>query len=140
MSAIQFFVRGHPVGQGSKRHVGRGILIESSKDLQPWRQAIAHAAAAEANGSKLTGPLELHVCFWFQRPSSHFGTGRNAGYVKGKAPSWREQNPDLDKLLRALFDGLTASGIIRDDRFIARVVAEKRFGDPGVLVEVRELG
>ena len=26
--------------QGSKRHVGRGIMIESSKRVKPWRDAV----------------------------------------------------------------------------------------------------
>ena len=54
-------------------------------------------------------------------------------------PKWREQNPDVDKCIRALFDALVVSGVIIDDRFIVRVEAEKRYGDPGVLVEVKEL-
>jgi crossover junction endodeoxyribonuclease RusA len=136
---IHFFVRGHPKAQGSKRHVGRGVLVEMSKDLLPWRKAIADECAAAANGRKLLGPISVRAVFWFSRPANHFGTGRNAGQLKASAPAWRDANPDTDKLLRALFDGLTASGVILDDRFIAHVEADKRYGDPGVLVEVKEL-
>lgn len=37
---------GTPAPQGSKRHVGRGVMIESSKNLKPWREAVKYAALA----------------------------------------------------------------------------------------------
>lgn len=142
MSEIQFFVPGKPAAQGSKRMLKRGtkiVMVEMSRDLAPWRQAIAEYAKAEANGQKFEGPLKLQLVFWFQRPASHFGTGRNAGNLKESAPKWRASVPDLDKLIRAVGDGLAASGVIPDDRFIATVYAEKRYGDPGVLVNLQTL-
>ena len=35
---LSFVVLGSPVGQGSKRHVGNGVMMESPK-LKPWRLA-----------------------------------------------------------------------------------------------------
>jgi crossover junction endodeoxyribonuclease RusA len=137
MSGIQFFVPGKPAAQGSKRHVGHGVMVEMLKDLAPWRQAIAEYAKAEAKGEQLLGPLRLRAIFWFPRPASHFGTGRNQWNLKKRAPTYRDANPDLDKLLRALCDGLTASGVIRDDRYIVKVEAEKRYGTPGVLCNLQ---
>lgn len=138
-SEIQFFVPGKPVAQGSKRHVGRGIMVEMAKDLAPWRQAIAEYAKLAAGSEQMLGPLRLRVVFWFARPASHYGTGRNQGNLKKSAPIYRDANPDLDKLLRAVCDGLTASGVIRDDRYIVEMYGEKRYGDPGVLVNLQQL-
>src|SRR4030095_5083797 len=92
---VQFFVPGYPKAQGSKRHVGHGIMVEMSKDLEPWRQAIAVEASKAANGTRFTGPIQVRFCFWFQRPKSHYGTGRNAGGVKASAPSYRASSPDI---------------------------------------------
>lgn len=136
---LQFFVAGHPKGQGSKRHVGRGVMVEMSKDLGPWRRAIAEVASQEADGRYFAEGVEVRAVFWFQRPGAHYGTGRNAGYVKRSAPNYRTSTPDVDKLVRALLDALVIGGVLRDDRFVVRVEAEKRYGDPGVLVEVRTL-
>ena len=55
MSRIEFFVEGIPASQGSKRHVGRGILIESSKRVKPWRSDV-RIAAQEARGDRLPVP------------------------------------------------------------------------------------
>lgn len=136
---ITFFVSGHPKAQGSKRHVGKGVMVEMSKDLGPWRRAIATEATEAAEGRKLVGPIGVRAKFYFHRPKGHYGTGRNAGYLKKSAPTYKTSAPDVDKLCRALGDALTISGVILDDRLIARIEAEKRYGDPGVLIEVSEL-
>ena len=44
MTRVEFTVLGVPAPQGSKRHVGRGVLVESSNALGPWRDAVAWAA------------------------------------------------------------------------------------------------
>jgi crossover junction endodeoxyribonuclease RusA len=134
-SALQFFCPGHPKAQGSKRHVGRGIMVESSKDLAPWRQAVAEYARRE--GTRFSAPVYLQLCFWFQRPASHYGTGRNAGKLKRTAPMFREKQPDLDKCIRAVCDALVIAQTIPDDRWIVKLYAEKRYGDPGVLVSLQ---
>ena len=46
MGALTFRVYGTPAPQGSKRHVGRGVMVESSKKVAPWRQDVVAAAAA----------------------------------------------------------------------------------------------
>lgn len=134
---LQFFVPGHPKAQGSKRHVGRGVMVESSKDLAPWRQAITEYARKEEQ--RFAGPVFLQLCFWFQRPSGHFRTGRYAGSLKPSAPLFRDKQPDIDKCVRAVCDALVVAGTLRDDRLIVKLYAEKRYGDPGVLVNLQEL-
>lgn len=138
---VQFFVSGTPRAQGSKRHVGHGIMVEMSKDLGPWRQAIASEASAirSLERKQFTVPVQVQFVFWFKRPQSHLRTGKYAGDVKLTAPKWQSSAPDVDKLCRAVGDALTISGLILDDRLIARIHAEKRYGDPGVLIRVEEL-
>ena len=65
---VQFFVRGTPRAQGSKRHVGHGIMVEMSKDLAPWRQAIA-AEAAQHNGDDVRRPRPGPVRLLVQAPA-----------------------------------------------------------------------
>ena len=138
---VQFFVPGHPKAQGSKRHVGRGIMVEASKDLPAWRTAIASEASAVRHVSKtvFSQPVRVRFVFWFQRPQSHYRTGKYAGQVKLSAPSVHSSAPDIDKLCRAVGDALTISGLIVDDRLIAKIEAEKRYGDPGVLINLQLL-
>jgi crossover junction endodeoxyribonuclease RusA len=136
---VQFFIRGDPKPQGSKRHVGRGIMVESSKGLKPWREKIVKRAIEEADGVVFEGPVGIRCVFFIARPQAHYRTGKHAGTVKLNAPRWRDQYPDIEKLLRGLFDGLQTSGLIPDDSHVCDVQASKVYGDPGCLVEVREL-
>lgn len=114
---------GIPQQQGSKRHVGRGIMIEANKELPRWRRdAILQCQTSQA---KYTGPVMVDVTFWFPRPASHYGTGRNAGTVRATAPLVKTSAPDLDKLQRAVGDVLTQSGLLLDDRLIVEWSARK---------------
>lgn len=125
---VRFFVPGLPIAQGSKRHVGHGIMVEMSKKLPAWRNDV-RLAGIEAMGQRppLADAVFLHLTFVFPRPKAHFGTGRNAGQLKPTAPVHVTKAPDLDKLVRAVGDALT--GIVwRDDAQVAVLEAHKVFG------------
>ena len=42
--SFTFTVLGTPAPQGSKRHVGKGVMVESSRGCKPWRQDVRHTA------------------------------------------------------------------------------------------------
>lgn len=137
---IELVVPGEPVAQGSKRPVGRGVGIESNRErLLPWRQAIANQASeAMAGREPFAGPVAVEASFHFRRPLAHFGTGRNADALKPSAPIVRASKPDLDKLLRAIFDGM-AGIVYRDDGQVVDVYACKHYGAPSVRIRVWEV-
>jgi crossover junction endodeoxyribonuclease RusA len=123
--SFTFVAYGLPAPQGSKRHVGNGVLVESSQNVKPWRTDVKHAALAclplDWNAS---GPVSLSIIFRFKRPASHIGK-------KGVRPSAPQHNTsarhgDLDKLQRATFDALTGVAF-NDDRQVVSVNASKRY-------------
>lgn len=133
-------VVGLPAPQGSKRAIlhkssGRPIVVESSKRVGPWREAVKFAAleARERRGQPrhqtFTEPLAVDLVFRLVRPKGHYGTGRNAAVVKPKAPRWPWTKPDLDKLIRSTLDALKDAGVYRDDALIVQVVAQKVYAD-----------
>src|SRR5690606_26788393 len=116
--ALMVRVYGIPAPQGSKRHVGGGRMIESSKKVGPWREAVKSAVLAVTGGAPTTldgEPVEIAMTFYLPRPKSHYGTGRNAGRVRDSAPTEPTTKPDLDKLVRSTLDALTDVGVLRDD-------------------------
>lgn len=116
---LTFAVRGVPAAQGSKRHVGGGVLVESSKKVKPWRSDVK-AAAEEAMADSwppLVGPVEISVGFRFTRPKSVPVT---------KRPRMTTA-PDLDKTIRSTLDALTAAGVWRDDSQVVKITAWKRY-------------
>jgi len=144
---IEFRVFGLPAPQGSKRYVGRGIMVESSKKVRPWRNDVIAASQLSYKQEPLHCPVAIELTFFFPRPKSHFRTGKYAGMLKENAPLWTTSNADgdLDKLCRATLDSLSqkSGGIILiDDSICARLTAEKRYvlqEPPGCLVRVVEL-
>jgi len=62
-------------------------------------------------------PLMVQVIFYFQRPKTHFGTGRNAGKLKASAPRWHTKKPDKDNLEKMVYDALNKV-FWRDDSII----------------------
>lgn len=139
MIVTEFTVHGLPAPQGSKRHVGRGIMIESSKNVKPWREAVKHAALDAIDGnSPVEGPIRLSIVFWMPRPKSHYGTGRNASVLKSSAPFWCARTPDLSKLVRSTEDALTDAGVWRDDAQVVQLKVTKVYTEnaPGATVTV----
>ena len=50
LGAVTFRVEGMAAApQGSKRHVGKGVMIESCKAVKPWRLLVAQAAMARCD-------------------------------------------------------------------------------------------
>ena len=143
--SFTFQVIGLPAPQGSKRHVGRGIMVESSKAVQPWRQDVKYAAErslpSDWDPSK---PTAISVVFRFKRPQGHYGTGRNAGQLKASAPSHAvsAQLGDIEKLVRSTHDALIGIAF-DDDRQVVDLICQKRYtvGDEpmGATISITQL-
>lgn len=126
----EFFVPGKAAPQGSKRHVGRGILIESSKELGPWRERVALAAhAVTTQMAEKSRPVGVDILFIMPRPTST---------PKTKTPP-AVKRPDLDKLTRAILDALTGISY-EDDSQVTYMSLKKRLSQvgeqPGAEIEV----
>ena len=127
MSSVTFRVGGTPRPQGSKRHVGGGRLVESSKGLKSWRPAVTVAATVAMGGrAPFEGPVQCDVTFWMPAPKR----------LTRRFPTVR---PDIDKLERAIYDAM--SGVVYvDDSQIIRHVVRKLYGSPGCQVTVEQIG
>lgn len=111
----EFFVQGTPVPQGSLRSSGRGVLFYSNdKELKPWRRSIATAARESYNGEfGIDLPVYVRAKFLFDQ-------------LKKPKP-YKTSAPDLDKLVRALLDGITDSGIYCDDSRVVGIHTTKEY-------------
>jgi Holliday junction resolvase RusA-like endonuclease len=123
---ITFTVAGMaPAPQGSKRWVGNA-MIESSKNVKPWRYLVQQAAVA-VNHPTITGPVSLSCVFLFPRPKSHF---TSKGTIKPSAPTFHSVKPDGSKCLRSTEDALVDAGLLQDDARIAISSYTKRYATP----------
>jgi crossover junction endodeoxyribonuclease RusA len=140
MSRLAFTVLGTPAPQGSKRHVGKGVMVESSKTLRPWRDIVAWTAKDARGQHTYDGPVNLNLTFTLARPKTHFRTGKHHAELRNDAPTFHPKKPDVDKLVRAIMDALTTAGVWNDDSQVATLHARKVYGDtPGVEISVEDL-
>jgi Holliday junction resolvase RusA-like endonuclease len=143
---LRFSVHDLPRPQGSKRHVGNGIMVESGgQPLRNWREAVKQAALdnVEQDHHPFDGPVFLSVLFYLPRPKCHYRTGKNAHLLRDAAPPYPHHKPDLDKLARSCCDSLTAAGVWTDDSRVVTIAASKVYCDerrptPGAMVVVME--
>lgn len=113
--------------QGSLKFIhGRPIHVRAS-DLAAWRADIARNA--ELFGYKpVEGGVKVSCTFVFHRPKS----------VKNRTMPWVK--PDLDKLIRAVLDGLTGVAYV-DDSQVTLLKASKVYGGTeGVWLEIEQIG
>jgi len=131
---IKIRVYGLPAPQGSKKHIGRGILIESSKKVKPWRKEVLVATldSRDFSGQVINKACQVSLEFLIPRPRSHYGTGRNRSRLKPSAPKYCTSNRhgDIDKLCRSTIDGISVTSggaLIQDDSLIVKLTASKRY-------------
>jgi crossover junction endodeoxyribonuclease RusA len=120
---LRLFVAGNPAPQGSKRHVGGGVLVESCKRLPDWRKDV-RAACLDVDGQpkmRFDGAVALHLEFVLYRPKS---------LPKTKPTPPATKKPDLDKVARAIFDAMKTAGVVRDDSYIVFSTLHKRLAEP----------
>lgn len=119
-------VRGNPAAQGSHKYVGhrkgRAVLIESSKRLPAWRIAVQDAALQHLQPIPPGVPVRVEIHFVMPRPKSLPKSRPTPPAVK--------RIGDLDKLCRAILDGLDGPAYA-DDSQVTVLVADKRIAEPG---------
>lgn len=114
---VELRIYGEPQPQGSKTgfvnpRTGRMVMTEGRRPeareaFKDWRGGVSAAAKqwqAERGGvAPIDAPVTVDVTFWLTKGSS--------------LPKWRWlpwSRPDIDKLARAVLDGITGT-LIRDD-------------------------
>jgi len=128
MRSLAFQVFGDPIPQGSKRAFvvkQRAVVVDDNKaTLRSWRSAVTDAARAELNGEAPDlGPIRVTLMFFLRQPKR----------PKAVVPIVK---PDVDKLARAVLDGMTDAGVFRDDSQVTTLTARKRYTTEAPCVRV----
>lgn len=139
LTELVFSVVGQPRQQGDKAaaitKTGRPFVYEQQdRQRKDWRSDVIREARAALDGREGFGntPVEVWLTWVFPRIQR----------LKPTDPLVYSNTPDGDKLERAVWDGLTQSTVIGDDRYIARWHGQKRYSSgssndpPGVHVRI----
>lgn len=129
---LEIIVHGEAKPQGSKRgfvtKTGKVAMVEmAGTALKSWREAIALIAQIESkkqNWELTTEPVTVEAVFYMKKPQK----------PKFVLPGVR---PDIDKLTRALLDGLTqAKTVYLDDSQVCFLQASKLYGEPRAEIKI----
>lgn len=119
--AISFHVAGVPAPKGSRivghNRRGQSYTRPASRREKPWTEAVALVARANRLAVPLLPPYAVELAFAMPCPARPSHPHPTRG--------------DLDKLVRAVLDGLTRGGLILDDRHVTDLAATKRWASPG---------
>lgn len=130
---ITLEVFGDPAPQGSKRVFNGRVVEAAGQKLKVWRKAIADACLPFTDQNIWLGPIRLEVDFYLARPKT----------VKQNKRPFPIVPPDLDKLIRAVGDGIGQSEMIwGDDSQIVELSGSKRYADdrdPGAIIRIIQL-
>ena len=142
---IAVYVPGEPAGQGRPRAWARMVGgkpragVYSPKNSDAWRGAARTIMQQQVGAGRnpLAGPLFVRVRFAFALPKSKH---RKRHPIETETA--HTSKPDVDNLLKALFDAGTGVLWLDDDQ-ITKLVAEKVYAAQGhgpyVTIEVEEL-
>lgn len=118
-TVVEFFIPGIPVPQGSKTAfvVGRRAVVTDANrtKLKPWRDVVA---INSDRGITFDCPVSVELTFVMPKPLK---------------PRWSTPavKPDVDKLTRAVFDGLTDGGLLADDARVVRMLCVEEYAGEG---------
>lgn len=140
MSTIRFTVPGQPIGKGRPRATTRGgsARLYTPQRTRDYEGLIGmHGALAMAGRPPLVGPLAVVLDIRLQVPAS-WSRAKRADALAGRLlPTGK---PDKDNVIKAIYDGLNGVCWV-DDAQICEGVQRKRYADePGVVVEIEEIG
>lgn len=124
--SVRVVVEGRPAPKGSRIAArtkdGKPYTYPASKYEAPWVAAVAEATRQVMRREDTIEPpyaVELEFLIGMPRPDN---------WRKAGSPSYpAKTGGDLDKLARAVIDGLVKGGAMTDDRHVVELHASKRW-------------
>ena len=138
---INQHIKGTPKAQPRVKATmrGRHAGVYTPKTADEWKHAVAFSLRPYS-GRMIEGSFTAELCFFFARPKSHYGTGRNKHSLKDSAPGKHTQKPDVDNLAKAVLDVLTNIKFWKDDSQLVKLTIRKAWDDAmdeGMMIDVR---
>ena len=72
--------------------------------------------------------IEVCIKAFFNRPKSHYGTGKNAGKLKASAPEYCVVNKDVDNIAKIVLDALNKIAYV-DDKQVVSLTVSKQYAE-----------
>ena len=132
MTLFECVIPGQPQGKGRPKFVRATGRAYTPKGTAEWERSAALIMRNEYGGSPIDEPVVARVVAVFSRP----GRLMRKKDEDGRMPC--TVKPDIDNVVKCALDALTMAGVLRDDKVVWKVVAEKLYASKteGPSVEV----
>lgn len=130
---------GKPRGQGSlhmitRQQAGKKAFGKYSDPVIEHRNAIISGLVGLWGETPPQNVAVVQLLFVFDRPVNQtlpVNSKRSVPMLRDTAPTYHVDKPDLDKLVRLVFDALTIAEVLTDDCVVVNLDAAKRWADLG---------
>ena len=126
IAIIYFEIKGTPKPLQRHRHFGRRAYDPSKKDKKQFYLL----SSEHKPDTPITKAIRLGVVFYFNRPKSHYRTGKFSYLLKDDAPAYHTKTPDTSNLDKFVEDALQPN-FYKDDSQIIELKAEKYYVSHG---------
>lgn len=125
------------------------IIVREDKNMRVWRRACTMLVKNLYKGPFYKTPIKVDVTFFMEtpekikkEPSERSRQSTKEKFIKFvNELIWHDKKPDIDNLVKAVFDSITKSDKVwSDDNIICCLVAKKVYSpNPRIEVEITEL-
>lgn len=125
---VQITIPGKPISQGNPQAFTNGGMAYPKSTAAHRNRVIGLLVECWGDQQPMSGPMRVMVRFGFERPKSHYwpaNSRRAVRELRDDAAHDHLQTPDLDKLVRLLFDAMTIAHVLTDDCVVTKLVADK---------------
>ena len=136
---ITITIPGNPIAKKRPRFARRVKFVTTYSDQQTEEGTALLMIREQWQDPPLEGPLAVKMAFYMPRPSSHYGSGKNAGKLKYGAPAWHIKKPDVDNMEKFISD--VCNGLIwRDDSQIVASMTQKQYdSNPRTEIQIERI-
>jgi Holliday junction resolvase RusA-like endonuclease len=125
---INLEIPGNPKALKRHRHTNKDGVHRNYDPSSDDKRTFLDLAFEHKPDKPIDEPISVGLHFYFERPKSHYGTGKNKDILKPNAPKWHTSAPDIDNLQKFCFDSF--NGVFwKDDSIICQIVAQKIYSD-----------
>lgn len=128
---LEYVFRGKPRAQGSLQMITKKYAKYSDAVIEHRNAMIAGLTSTWGTVPPRNVAL-IETLFVFGRPANQLlpvNSKRTQPELRDTAPTYHTDKPDLDKLIRLVFDALTIAGVLTDDCVVVNLFAAKRWAD-----------
>ncbi|MDD5358399.1 MAG: RusA family crossover junction endodeoxyribonuclease [Candidatus Nanoarchaeia archaeon] len=125
---INFTIPGNPKALKRHRNFTRGSFHGNYDPSANDKRTFLDLSFNYRPDTPIIEPIKLQIEFYFDRPKSHFGTGKNKDIVKESAPIFHTTKPDTSNLIKFIEDAF--NGVFwKDDSLICELHCRKYYSN-----------